>query len=124
MSSWRALLQVFSRPGEFNQHCWIGCLSFTPLFREQVEPLVKGVPGNIHQGFDSYIQTEYTYVVAFAMVTLHVLPPQENSQLAPLPITPMPPAVMAAFSLTSSDFLEAEWHVVFKSKRPRRYPAW
>jgi hypothetical protein len=123
MSSSRALLRVFSRPGEFNQYCWTRP-SLTPLFREQVEPLVKGVPGNIHQGFDSRIQAERAYVVAFAMGALRVLPPRENSQLAPLPAAPMPPAVMAAFSSTSSDFLGAEWHVVFKCKRPGIYPAW
>ena len=36
---------------------------------------MKGVPGNIHKGFDYRIQAERAYVVAFAMGALHVLPP-------------------------------------------------
>ncbi|KIM88515.1 hypothetical protein PILCRDRAFT_2743 [Piloderma croceum F 1598] len=91
---------------------------------EQVEPLVKGVPGNIHQGFDHRIHAEHAYVVAFAMGAVHVLPPRRSSQLTPSPAAPMSQAVMAAFSLTSSNFLGAEWHVVFKGKRPGIYPAW
>jgi hypothetical protein len=37
---------------------------------------------------------------------------------------PMPEALMQAFSVASDDFLGAEWHVVFKGKRPGVYLAW
>jgi len=36
----------------------------------------------------------------------------------------MPEATMTAFAASAEDFLGAEWHVVFKGRRPGVYPAW
>jgi hypothetical protein len=36
----------------------------------------------------------------------------------------MPEAMMESFAGADDDFLGAEWHVVFKGKRPGVYPAW
>jgi hypothetical protein len=96
-----------------------------PLVREEVEPLVKRVPGNIHQGFDHRREAERAYVVAYAMGALRVLPARgDTSRLALTPALPMPEGVMQAFASVSDDFLGAEWHVVFKGKKPGVYPAW
>jgi len=83
------------------------------------------VPGNIHQGFDHRREAERAYVVAFALGALSILPARRDAiQLAPAPAIPTPEAIMAAFASASDDFLRAEWHVVFKGKRPGVYPAW
>jgi hypothetical protein len=98
-------------------------MSFTP--REEVEPLVNGIPGNIHQGFDHRCEAECAYVLAFAMGTLRVLLARHDiGQEVLAPAMPMTKAVMAAFALASDNFLEAEWYVVFKGKKPGVYPAW
>ena len=90
-----------------------------------MEPLVKGVPGNIHQGFDHRHEAERAYVVAGALGALRVFPRQCNAGERPLaPASPTPEAVMAAFAGASDGFLGAEWHVVFKGKMPGIYPAW
>ncbi|KIM89859.1 hypothetical protein PILCRDRAFT_84703 [Piloderma croceum F 1598] len=92
---------------------------------EEVKPLVTGVPGNIHQGFDHRREAERAYVVVFALGALRTLPARHDAiQLAPAPAIPTPEAIMAAFASASDDFLGAEWHVVFKGKRPGVYPAW
>lgn len=95
------------------------------LVREDVFPLVNRVPRNIYQGFNSRREAEQAYIVAFALRALHILLPQHTTDgRVPAAAIPMPTAVMDAFSAASSDFLGAEWHVVFKGKRPRVYPAW
>jgi len=95
------------------------------LCREEVEPLVKRVPGNIHQGFDTRLEAERAYVVAYALGAVRVLPLRDDagSQLVS-PAIPTPEAIMAAFSSASDNFLGVEWHVVFKGLRPGIYPAW
>src|SRR6266436_1229128 len=95
------------------------------LFREEVKPLVDGVPGNIHQGFDTRLKAERAYVVAYALGAVRVLPSRDNAgQQLVSPAIPTPEAIMAAFSSASDNFLSAEWHVVFKGLRPGIYPAW
>jgi hypothetical protein len=95
------------------------------LIREETEPLVIRVPGNIFQGFDQRYEAERAYVVAFALGALHVLSPRDNTgERPPAPATPMPEAIMAAFASASDNFLGAEWHVVFKGLKPGIYPAW
>jgi hypothetical protein len=93
--------------------------------RAEVEPLVKGIPGNIHQGFTHRHEAERAYVLAFAMGALRTLLARHNAtQQVPAPASPMPDAVMSTFASASDDFLGAEWHVVFKGRRPGVYPAW
>jgi hypothetical protein len=94
------------------------------LHREEVEPLVKRVPGNIHQGFDSRLEAERAYVVAYALGALRVLRARGDASQALARAIPTPDAVMRAFAAASDAFLGAEWHVVFKGLRPRIYPAW
>ncbi|KAF8495255.1 hypothetical protein F5888DRAFT_1635739 [Russula emetica] len=92
---------------------------------EEVEPLVKGIPGNVHQDFIERRKAECAYVLAFAMGTLRILPARHDTrQQAPAPASPMPEALVTTFASVSDDFLGAEWHVVFKGKRPGVYPAW
>jgi hypothetical protein len=96
-------------------------------FRAEVLPLVNRVPGNIHQGFTERREAERAYVVVYALGALRVLPPRNRQgQRVPAaaPATPTPQAIMAAFAGASDDFLGAEWHVVFKGRRPGIYPAW
>ncbi|KIM74213.1 hypothetical protein PILCRDRAFT_92724 [Piloderma croceum F 1598] len=92
---------------------------------EEVKPLVKRVPGNIHQGFDTCLEAERAYVVAYALGAVRMLPSRDDagSQLVS-PAIPTPEAIMAAFSSASDNFLSAEWHIVFKGLRPGVYPAW
>jgi hypothetical protein len=86
---------------------------------------VNRVPGNVHQGFSERYEAERAYVVAFALGALRTLPSRQNiGQPAPAPASPTPEAVMEAFAAASDNFLGAEWHVVFKGKRPGIYPAW
>ena len=59
------------------------------------------------------------------MGALRILPTRLGAGLqAVAPASPTPEAVMAAFSAASEDFMGADWHVVFKGKRPGIYPAW
>ena len=98
-------------------------MSFAP--REEVEPLVSGIPGNIHQGFNDRREAERAYTLAFAMGARHILSARHDTgQEVPAPAMPMTEAVMCAFASALDDFLGAEWHVVFKGKRPGVYPAW
>jgi hypothetical protein len=93
--------------------------------RPEVEPLVKGILGNIHQGFTHRHEAKRAYVLAFAMGTLCTLRARHNASCqVPAPASPMPDAMMSTFTLALDDFLGAEWHVVFKGKRPGVYPAW
>jgi hypothetical protein len=93
--------------------------------RADVEPLVKSVPGNIHQGFSHRREAERAYVLAFAMGALRTLPARLNTGQPELgPAIPMPEALMTAFASASGSFLGAEWYVVFKGKRPGVYPTW
>lgn len=95
--------------------------------RPEAKALVDGVPGNIHQGFESRYEAECAYVVAFALGALCILQPRSargQQPAAPAPAIPMPEALMVAFASSSEDFLGAEWHVIFKGKRPGVYPAW
>ena len=95
------------------------------LHREEVEPLVNRILGNVHQGFDHRREAERAYILAFSLGALRVLPPCGGAvQQALAPAAPTPEAVMAAFADASDDFLGVEWHVVFKGKRPGVYPAW
>ena len=89
-----------------------------------MEPLVKSIPGNIHQGFDNRRDAERAYVVAFALGALRILPRRGDTSQTPAPAIPTPENMMEAFTNTSSDFLGADWHVVFKGLRPGVYPAW
>ena len=58
------------------------------------------------------------------MGTLCCLLARHNmDQQASAPATPMPDVLMDAFALALDDFLGAEWHVVFRGKRPGVYPA-
>lgn len=93
--------------------------------RLQCEPLVKGVPFNVYQGFDSRREAERAYLLAFALGCLRTLPPHRPMVNVPLaPACPTPEALMEAFSQCDEAFLSAEWHVVFKGRRPGVYPAW
>jgi hypothetical protein len=92
--------------------------------REDVKPLVNGVPGNIHPGFDHRREAERAYIVAYALGAVRVLQARNAGWHVPAPAIPTPEAVMVAFGSVSADFLGVEWHVVFKGKRPGVYPAW
>lgn len=96
-------------------------LSLLNMRREEAEVQVKGIPGNIYQGFDSRLQAEQAYVVAYALGALRALPRRDVALPQALPI---PETVMTAFEASSANFLGAEWHVVFKGRRPGIYPAW
>lgn len=93
--------------------------------RDDVKPLVNRVPGNVHQGFESRYQAERAYILAFAMGCVRVLPAR-GAPVVGLPpaAAPTPAAIMDVFASVAGDFLGAEWHVVFKGKRPGIYPAW
>ena len=93
--------------------------------RAQCKPQVHHIPHNVYQGFRTRVEAERAYVLAFAMGSLRILPRREASaDTGPAPGGPTPEALMQAFSVASDDFLGAEWHVVFKGKRPGVYPAW
>ena len=89
-----------------------------------MEPLVKGIPGNIHQGFDHRHEAERAYIVAIALGAVHILPRRGDTSQTPTSAIPTPDTVMNAFANTSDEFLGAKWHVVFKGLRPGVYPAW
>ena len=83
------------------------------------------MPRNIHQGFDSRLEAERAYVMAYALGAVRALPPWGNAnEQVPAPAAPMPDAIMYAFATASNTFLRAEWHVVFKGLRPGVYPTW
>ena len=93
--------------------------------RDEVKPLVKGVSGNIHQGFFSHHKAKHTYIITFTMGALHCLLARHNmDQQAPASITPMPDVLIDAFASALDNFLGAEWHVIFRGKRSEVYPAW
>jgi len=94
--------------------------------REETKVLVLNVPGNVFQGFDERREAERAYVIAYALGAVRVLPPRDAALRAHVPAAaiPTPEALMIAFADASDEFLGAEWHVVFKGKRPGIYPAW
>lgn len=85
---------------------------------------VTTVPGNVYQGFSSRFEAERAYVVAYAMGCVRSLPRRGSTERQPDPAMPTPAAMLDAFGAVSDDFLEADWHVVFKGKAPGVYPAW
>ena len=110
-------------PGTTLAHLTFQLMLFAP--REEAEPLVSGVPGNIHQGFSDCREAECAYFFAFAMGTLHTLPARHDiSKEVLMAVRPMPEALMTAFASASDNFLGAEWHIVFKGKRPGIYLVW
>ena len=96
------------------------------MFREETKDLVLNVPGNIFQGFDSCREAERAYVIAYALGAIHVLPSRNAALQGQVlaPAIPTPEALMVVFAEASDTFLGAEWHVVFKGRRPGIYPAW
>lgn len=80
----------------------------------------------MYQGFASRREAERAYLLAFALGSLRVLPPRDAPPNITLPTlaNPTPEALMEAFASADDNFLGAEWHVVFKGKRPGVYPAW
>jgi len=93
------------------------------FLRPECKAQVNRVPYNVYQGFNSRLAAERAYVVAFALGAVRVLPGR-GSSTRPAPAAPAPDAVMCAFASADEYFLGAEWHVVFKGKRPGVYPAW
>ncbi|KZP24363.1 hypothetical protein FIBSPDRAFT_888829 [Athelia psychrophila] len=79
---------------------------------------VTTVPGNVYQGFSSRFEAERAYVVAYAMGCVRSLPRRGSTERQPDPAMPTPAAMLDAFGAVSDDFLEADWHVVFKGKAP------
>lgn len=82
------------------------------------------MPGNVYQGFDSRLQAEQAYRVAYAMGAVRRLYPRGVPAPALEPAVPTPDELMDAINATSDTFLGAQWHVVFQGRRPGIYPAW
>ena len=93
--------------------------------REEVRPLVTRIPGNVHSSFATRREAERAYVLAYALGSVRVLQhPNDPTAGAPAPAAAMPMDVMRAWEQVSDDFLEAEWHVVFKGRRTGVFPSW
>jgi hypothetical protein len=106
---------------------YVSCSSMdrilTIIIRVECKAQVHCVSRNVYQGFSSQMEAERAFVVAYALDALHVLPgPHSSSQPAATNLTPE--RIMQVFASASDNFLGAEWHVVFKGKRPGVYPAW
>lgn len=95
------------------------------MSRKETEPLVSGVPGNVHDSFQSRIQAERSYLLAYAMDCVRTLPPRNGTSLyTAVPAIPTPDAIMERFAQAPADYMGAEWHIVFQGRRPGVYPAW
>jgi hypothetical protein len=55
------------------------------------------------------------------MGMVRALPPRGGTSTLARPI---PPPVMQAFEEADEQFLQADWHVVYKGLTPGIYPAW
>jgi hypothetical protein len=84
---------------------------------------VHGIPKNVYQGFESHLEAEQAYLLAFALGCLRTCS-RRGATLTDTPADAMPKAVMESFAAAADDFLGAEWHVVFKGKCPGVYTAW
>lgn len=101
------------------------------LSRAEVDPLVTGVPGNVHDSFLTRLQAEHSYLLAYAMGCVRTLRPRNNGTSAvgappviPASAIPTPAAILEAFAQAPVDYMGAEWHVVFQGRAPGVYPAW
>lgn len=96
--------------------------SCTPS-RSETKPHVNRVSSAVHFGFETRLAAEKAYCLAYAMGCVRVLPRYRNGR-PPAAAVPVPEAIMRELSSAPEDFITAEWHVVFKGKRPGVYPAW
>ena len=79
----------------------------------------------MHCSFGTRFEAERAYVLAYALGSVHVLKRcRDPSTSTPAPATPMPESMLEAWAEVADDFLESEWHVVFKGKTPGVYPTW
>jgi hypothetical protein len=93
--------------------------------RNEVKPLVTGIPGNVHESFAQCINAEKAYVLAYTMGSVRVLKhPNNPTPGAPVAATPIPETIMSAWAAADVNFLEGCWHVVFKGKHPGLFPSW
>lgn len=76
--------------------------------------------GNIHEGFKKRYDAERAYTLAYALGAVRRRGPNNPRT----PATAPPAAFLAALHDVGDDFLGAEWHVVYKGKRPGVYPSW
>ena len=67
---------------------------------------------------------EDAYRLAWAMNRVRSVPPPNSDEPPPAPFVPLPPRVYDTLSQSSDHFQGAEWHVVFRGRRPGVYPAW
>jgi hypothetical protein len=115
------------RTGLFDTWWVILSFSITRLIfpREEVKPLVTRIPGNVHSSFSTRRDAERAYALAYALGSVRVLKhPNDPTPGAPAPAAAMPTDVMRAWEQVGDDFLEAEWHVVFKGRRTGVFPSW
>lgn len=79
----------------------------------------------MHCGFETLLEAQRAYILAYALgsvrVRLHRGDPRAGDYA---PAAPTPEALMEALEFVDDDFLGAEWHVVYKGKRPGVYPSW
>lgn len=78
----------------------------------------------MHNGFNSRRDAERAYILAYAIGGVRAIPRKRGQGQPRIPAAPMPETIMDAFAAAPEDFLGAEWHVVYKGKRPGIYPAW
>lgn len=91
--------------------------------REEVKAQVHRVSGNSQEGFNSLREAQQAYAFAYAIGAVRVLSPH-GAGPASAPAAPIPAPIMQAFEECDSNFLGADWHVVFKGLTPGIYPTW
>lgn len=92
--------------------------------RDDAKLCITNVPRAVHKGFESRLDAETAYILAYAMGLVRSLARRGESTTPPPPSAPTPAAVLDAFRAADSQFLGPEWHVVFKGRSPGVYPAW
>ena len=82
--------------------------------RDKVEPLISGVSGNIHESFLSWYEAESrcAYTLAYALGAVCQI---GHNQL-PVSAAPPPVVFLRLLDTVNDDFLNTEWHVVYKGK--------
>lgn len=82
------------------------------------------MPHNNFEGFDTRLHAERAYLLAYALGGVRRLPSRDAPRGYVPPAVPMPVRLMERFAALPSEYLGAEWYVVFKGKAPGIYPSW
>jgi hypothetical protein len=91
--------------------------------RNDVDPLVTGIPGNVHESFETRLEAECAYVLAYALGSVRVLQCCGEVNTDPAAAGPIPEDIMNAWAAAEADFLGNSWHVVFKGKHTGLFPS-